>query len=293
MFGRTERSASEVAGFTGWFVLAAGISRVPILLVPILSGSMVGTSGLLLATAPLILLQIVAGLALILRFFWSYYLVYAAGIMGGWMGWWLIAVPYLSRFLRFGPSIDDILLAASVASVLLLTAEHINRLRHTQLQNQVLHRTVILCLATLAVLSLGAGRMLIVRGSGATKIADVPIVGRTIAAVAPASEVRYSFNYSKLQRSGTFVVSGVSSEAAIKQFAESSGLKEMADRNGRSRMFKVARDWNLSADQFPVEFGPDDLYYIGRFGPESRAVLQLGFRKRDGRFTAEVMGKVD
>jgi len=41
---------------------------------------------------------------------------------------------------------------------------------------------------------------------------------------------------------------------------------------------------------FLTQFGTNDLCYIGRLRTHPRLVLQIGFRKSDGRFTAQTLG---
>jgi hypothetical protein len=52
----------------------------------------------------------------------------------------------------------------------------------------------------------------------------------------------------------------------------------------------LLRQWRLEPEQFPAEFGANDLFYSGRLPDRRKMLLQLCYRTSDGRFTGQILG---
>src|SRR5437867_8399380 len=111
------RHPSVSAGtIIGWCVLAAGIGQVPLIVAGLRTASFLPKVGLLLLLfgLPSGLLLFLGGLGLIYRQFAGYYCVYLATFFAGIGGFKSPYVPFIKRFINFGPATEDLFLGINL-----------------------------------------------------------------------------------------------------------------------------------------------------------------------------------
>jgi hypothetical protein len=152
----------------GWCVAAAGIGQVPMIVAGLLTARVLPQAGLvlLLLGLPSGLLLFVGGLGLIYRQFAGYYCVYLATFFAGIGGFKSPYIPFIKRFVNFGPATEDLFLALNLVLVAILAWEHWGRLRNLEAARQKRHRTWLLVLMALGLCSVSIGRAMIHRESG-------------------------------------------------------------------------------------------------------------------------------
>src|SRR2546426_6397061 len=134
-----ERPLGVSAGsISGWCVLAAGIGQVPIIVAGLLTARVLPQAGLLLLILglPSGLLLFLGGLGLIYRQFAGYYCVYLATFFAGIGGFKSPYVPFIKRFINFGPATEDLFLGINLLLVGVLAFVHWSRLRNLELSRQ-------------------------------------------------------------------------------------------------------------------------------------------------------------
>jgi hypothetical protein len=58
----------------------------------------------------------------------------------------------------------------------------------------------------------------------------------------------------------------------------------------QKKFLPQVRAWNMNETMFPTKFSPDDFYYVGRLKTMHKVVIELVYRRADGRFTAQIFG---
>src|SRR5438093_3374003 len=179
-----ERPPGISAGtIIGWCVLAAGIGQIPIIVAGLLTARVLPKFGLLLLLfgLPSGLLLFLGGLGLIYRQFAGYYCVYLATFFAGIGGFKSPYVPFIKRFINFGPGTEDLFLALNLLLVAILAFEHWGRLTNLELSKQKTHRIWLVALMALGLCSVSIGRAMIHREKGEkTKAAELPVVGAAL-----------------------------------------------------------------------------------------------------------------
>ena len=66
----------------------------------------------------------------------------------------------------------------------------------------------------------------------------------------------------------------------------------MDDPKAHQKFLPQVRAWKLNEAVFPSRFSADDLYYVGRLKGLPKVVIELVYRKEDGKFTAQVFGTI-
>jgi hypothetical protein len=288
--GETSISAGTVIG---WCVLAAGISQVPITVAGLLTARILPQAGLLLVilSLPSGLLLFLGGLGLIWRQFAGYYCVYLATFFGGIGGFKSPYIPFIKRFVNFGPATEDLFLAINLLLVAVLVFEHWGRLRNLESSRQRTHRTWLLALSALGLCSVSFGRAMIHRETGTkTKAAELPIVGAVLADFQTSGKLSYVSVETRFPRGITSIFSATSTEPAVLALADANHLKRMDDLAAHRKFLPQVRGWNMNETVFPSKFSPDDWYYVGRLKTMPKVVIELVYRKADGRFTAQIFG---
>jgi len=277
----------------GWCVLAAGIGQVPIIAAGLLTAHALPRVGLLLLLLglPSGLLLFLGGLGLIWRQFAGYYCVYLATFFAGIGGFKAPYIPFIKRFVNFGPATEDLFLALNLLLVGILAFEHWDRLRTLELSRQKIHRTWLVILMALGVCSVSIGRCMIQRESGEkTAAAELPVVGAALSGFETSGKLAYVSVETRVPSGITSVFSGTSTETAVLAFAEAHHLKRMDDPIAQRKFLPQARAWKMNETVFPSKFAPDDWYYVGRLKTMPKVVIEIVYRKADGKFTAQIFG---
>jgi hypothetical protein len=277
----------------GWCVLLAGIGQVPLIVAGIHTASLLPKFGLvlLLFGLPSGLLLFLGGLGLIYRQFAGYYCVYLATFFAGIGGFKSPYIPFIKRFINFGPVTEDFFLALNLLLVAALAVEHWRRLGNLELSKQRKHRLWLLVLMALGLCSVSVGRAMIHREKGEkTRAADLPVVGFALQDFQTSSKLAYVSVETRFPRGITSVFSGTSTQPAILALADAHHLKRMEDPAAHKKFLPQVRAWKLNKSKFPSEFSADDWYYIGRLKTMPKVVIQIVYRKTDGTFTAQIFG---
>ena len=277
----------------GWCILAAGIGQVPIIVAGLRTASFLPKVGLLLLLfgLPSGLLLFLGGLGLIYRQFAGYYCVYLATFFAGIGGFKSPYVPFIKRFINFGPATEDLFLGINLLLVGVLAFEHWSRLRNLELSRQKTHRTWLVVLMALGLCSVSIGRAMIHREKGEkTRAAELPVVGSALQDFQTSGKLAYISVQTRFPRGITSVFSGTSSEPAVLALADAHHLKRMDDAAAHKKFLPHVRAWKLNDTVFPSQFSPNDWYYVGRLKTMPKMVIELVFRKADGKFTAQIFG---
>jgi hypothetical protein len=277
----------------GWCVLAVGIGQMPVIVAGLRAMRVLPQAGglLLLLGLPSSLLLFLGGLALIYRQFAGYYCVYLATFFAGIGGFKVPYVPFLKRFVNFGPGTEDLFLGPNLIIVGILAVEHWRRLDGVEPSRRKTQRTWLIALIALGLCSVSAGRAMIHWEKGEkAKAGDLPIVGDALSAFQVTGKLPYVSSETRLPRGISCVFSGTSTEPAVAALADAHHLKRMDDTKAHKKFLPQARAWNLNEALFPSKFSPDDLYYVGRLNGLPKVVLEVVYRKGDGKFTAQVFG---
>ena len=277
----------------GWCVMAAGIGQIPIIVAGLLTARALPQAGLLLLILglPSGLLLFVGGLGLIWRQFAGYYCVYLATFFGGIGGFKSPYIPFLKRFVNIGPATEDLFLALNLVLIVVLAFEHWGRLRNLEPWRQPAHRIWLLALMALGLCSVSIGRAMIHREKGEKNaVAELPVIGAALADFQTSGKVAYVSVETRFPGGISSVFSGTSTEDAVLALADANHLKRMDDPAAHKKFLPQVRAWKLNETVFPSKFSPDDWYYVGRLRSMPKAVIELVYRKADGKFTAQVFG---
>jgi hypothetical protein len=288
------RPASFSTGtIIGWCVLAAGIGQVPLIVAGLRTASLLPKVGLLLLLfgLPSGLLLFLGGLGLIYQQFAGYYCVYLATFFAGIGGFKSPYIPFIKRFINFGPATEDSFLALNLLLVAALAVEHWGRLRDVEISRQKTQRFWLVALMALGLCSVSIGRAMIHREKGEkTRAADLPVIGIALQDFQTSGKLAYVSVETRFPRGITSVFSGTSTQPAILALAEAHRLKRMDDSAAHKKFLPQVRAWKLNNSLFPSAFSPDDWYYIGRLKTMPKVVIQLVYRKADGKFTVQIFG---
>jgi hypothetical protein len=289
-----ERHVSISAGtIIGWCVLAAGIGQMPLIVAGLRTAPILPKVGLLLLLfgLPSGLLLFLGGLGLIYRQFAGYYCVYLATFFAGIGGFKNPYVPFIKRFINFGPATEDFFLALNLLLVAVLAFEHWGRLRNLEPSNQKTHRVWLISLMALGLCSVSIGRAMIHREQGEkTRAAELPVVGTALQEFQTSGKLAYVSVETRLPRGITSVFSGTSTQPAVLALADAHHLKRMDDPAAHKKFLPQVRGWKLNDAVFPSKFTPDDWYYVGRLNTMPKVVIELVYRNADGKFTAQIFG---
>jgi hypothetical protein len=283
----------SAGGIIGWCVLAAGIGQVPVIVAGLLTAGVLPKAALvlLLLGLPSGLLLFLGGLGLIWRQFAGYYCVYLATFFAGIGGFKSPYIPFIKRFVNFGPVTEDLFLGLNLLLVAILAFEHWSRLRNLEPLRQKTQKVWLLALMGLGLCSVSVGRAMIHRETGEkTTVAELPIVGAALAEFQTSGKLSYVSVETRFPSGITSVFSGTSTEPAVLALAQAHNLKRMEDPAAHRRFLPQARAWKMNEAVFPSKFSPEDWYYIGRLKTMPKVVLELVYRKADGKFTAQIFG---
>ena len=287
---QTSISASAIIG---WCVLIAGIGQVPVIVAGLVTAGFMPRGGLLLLLLglPSGLLLFLGGLGLIYRQLVGYYCVYVATFFAGIGGFKSPYIPFIKRFVNFGPATEDLFLALNLLLVAILAVEHWGRLRSLEPSRQNTHRICLVALMALGLCSVSIGRAMIHREKGEkTTPAELPVIGAALADFQTSGKVAYVSVETKFPSGLSCVFSGTSTEPSVLALADGNHLKRMDDPRAHKKFLPQVRAWNMNESVFPSRFSPDDWYYVGRLKAMPRVVMELVYRKTDGRFTAQIFG---
>jgi hypothetical protein len=118
----------------------------------------------------------------------------------------------------------------------------------------------------------------------------MPVVGTALQDFQTSGKLAYVNLETRFPRGISSVFSGTSTQPAVLALAEAHHLKRMDQPAAHKKFLPQVRAWKLNKTVFPSEFSRDDWYYVGRLKPRPKVVLELVYRKADGKFTAQAFG---
>lgn len=292
----SERDNRAITNFIGWCLVAAAF--YPLLTVSTLVHALGANSSaggnLLIMTVPLGLMIFIAGVGLIRGKQFGYWCAYLATFFGGVGGWKVSFVPFAQTFINFGAATGHALIALNLILVGFLAWEHWHLIEEREWEKRKVHRIglVLVLLAGFASVSFGWAIESVHRGQVRTA-ANLPVLGEhfeKLVSVNPGTfSVKYEMLHNELTHTVEAVISGESPEAGLRAFAEEHQLKPIENYR---KILPKARRWKLDEKGFPIDFAPPDLVFVGRPKNGDKAIVQIAWRKRDLKWTAEIMGSV-
>lgn len=289
----SERTCGWVPHHIGWFVIVTAIAQIPVVVVSFKMLAILPKAGWLLIgfTLPPALLLLAGGIGLVLRKMFGYYLIYTAILFSGIGGLKVAIIPELKVLLKGGFYVDHISLVANLLVMGVLVYFHIRDLDQATRSRRA-HRWAMTLLLVLGAVSVGGGRALLDKSRGkAPNVQLIPYAGRAMPGLSATGPVQYYSVYTRLQRGLTCVVSARTTEEAVRALVAENKLVPVP-MNKREKLLVQAKKWKLSPEAFPTEFAADDPCFTGRLKAHPRLNIQIGFRKLDQRFTAQVFGFV-
>jgi hypothetical protein len=286
----TTETARKTAYWIGWSILICALGQWPMILLPL---KLMGTlpdlaSFLLVMSLPVVILATIGAVGLILGRMFGFYLIYLATIVSLW-SMRFPYLPFVKRILSFGSATPFVFLALNlvIVAVLVWTQLALARELPPSQTRKTQYATLVVALVALA--ALGFWRTQFQTGDGT--VADVsalPLVGRSLSDLQARGPLQYHYFHSRAQNGISMVFSGTTTEEAIKDFAQKWKLNAFSHEQDR-KFLGLVKSWKLNKDRFPPEFGVGDLYYSGRLTGMGKALLQVCYRRTDGRFTAQFM----
>jgi hypothetical protein len=175
--------------------------------------------------------------------------------------------------------------------VAILAFEHWSRIGNLEPSRQKIHRTWLLALMARGLCSVSVGRAIIHREKGEkTTAGELPIVGAALSDFQTSGKLAYVSVETWFPRGITSVFSRTSTEPAILALADAHHLKRMDDPAAHKKFLPQVRAWKMDETVFPSKFSPDDWYYVGRLKTMHKVVIELVYRKADGKFAAQILG---
>jgi hypothetical protein len=287
---QTEESIpSLVRYYMGWLAVIGAIGHLPALVTAVRVMPILSNIGWILLgfSLPATLLLLVGGIGLIYRKVFGFYLVCIAVLFGGIGGLSAPIIPFLKRLLQGSYYGEDVTLLSNLALLAVLVCCQLLTLSGPRRR---LHLYATSALVLLGAAHVGVVRAMVDRERGtAGDIEATPYIGETLQTLRCTGPIHYRLVYTKWQRSLTCVLSGRTTEQNVQDFAAANGLKAVPNER-RHKLLPQTKGWKLNPELFPVKFSADDACFVGRLKTYPRAVLQLGFKKSDGRVVAEVFG---
>ncbi|MFN0069427.1 MAG: hypothetical protein ACKVYV_17540 [Limisphaerales bacterium] len=295
-------AAATAANWLGWLVVAAAILKLPLLWTFLRLGAIAPAAGtnLLLYLAPVVLLLLAGGTGLILGRWFGFWCVYVAVLASLYLGQADLArgagvFPLIDRVLPPGPLKPYWLWLLNLPFLALLVWAHVRLRRERGLPPWPRLR---LLAVGAAVAAFAAGGLWLKRFSrihgSYPQLAALPAVGDDLAALVTTGPVEAEGLVHPQFRGATAVASGRAERGAVESFAAKLEMKPLHDRPETwPKMLPQCRQWALAEPRFARDFGTNALRWLGRVGPDRKAALQLCWRPEDGRFTLEVLGRVE
>jgi hypothetical protein len=279
--------------YIGWCLLLAGLSQIPLVIAGLrLFSTMPKVSqGLLALSVPVMLLLALGGIGLILYQPFGFYSVYAAVVFGGISGLNISFVPLIRQWVNIGPRTDDLFLGLNLVVVAVVAWEHWRRISNLEHRAEWSNRAAVMVMLLLGVASVAYGRSNVAHHRGeAARISEVPVIGRHLEGLETTGAISFVGVETKLNDGITMAFSGTASEEQVRAFAEGKKLAEMTEPAQHRKFLPQTKRWKLDGTKFPTSFSDEDIYFIGKPATGQKLILQLVQRRKDGRFTAEVMG---
>lgn len=300
MHQREDESNWQVGTLIGWCILFASLTPLvtAAILVGTLGSGMQSGGSLLLLTLPTPVLMLVAGVGLVMRKSFGYWSAYLATFFGGIGGLKIPFLPLLQTYVKLGPETGLLFLVLNLFIVALLAWEHWGRLNKIEWKQRKRRRFGLILLLIAGTGSVTFGVMMEPIKKGVVlETSQLPVVSGYFEQLSPkaVSEkgqvVHYVVVHNQLHHSVEAVVSGGAEEDAIRSLAQHHGLKSVEKPEAFRKILPLAKRWKLD-ERFTRDFAPPDLLFVGRPRDGSKAVIQIAWRQRDQRFTAEMFGSI-
>src|SRR5688572_7648282 len=273
----------------GWLSVFGALGHLPSIIAGVALLRIAPRASLVLMAfaLPATFLLLIGGAGLIMRKGFGFYLVYLAILFGGIGGLSVPLIPGLNALVKGNFYAEDIVKVTNLALLALLVYCHFQWMDTPAPRAHVV--------AIIILFLLGLAHIGIVRASfdrrrdTVNNIAAVPYAGELFKALNVDGPVHYRLEYSKWQSALTSVISATTTEQNLAAFVHDNDLKTVPPER-MDRFLIQAKNWKLAPEMFLTQFGTNDLCYFGRARAHPRLVFQIGFRKSDGRFTAQTMG---
>jgi len=294
----TQPASPGVAGnIIGWCILGAALGPLTVAFITARAlggGSPVGAN-LLLSILPTLLMMVLAGVGLIMRKPFGYWSAYLATFFGGIGGLKTPFVPFVQRYVNFGPSTGQFFLVLNLILIAILAWEHWTKIEAEGGERRNVRRWTLAGMLLAGTISVSIGLVSEkIYKQEVSSAGTLPAIGPYFAQLDTAKNtaVRSVIVHNKLFHSVDGVISGTTSEEALRKFAEYHGLRAMERSEVYRRILPKTRKWKLNEKGFETEFSPPDLVFMGRPKSGDKAVLQIAWKKDNSKFTAEIIGSI-
>lgn len=284
-------SARSLVRTLGWFIFFGALTLLPMALVGLLSLSTAPAASVFLVfgTVPGMLLALCSGVALILRRLSGFYLAYLAAVISLFM----VRIPFVPlpiHWLPFGEANSLVLRTFDWVVVGLLGWAHWVMLDELPKERVRWHRLALLAVAVAGLATFGFWQFQFTRQSGQVLTAqNLPKIGPVLTRFESVGPIEYRSVETGYPAGVSLVFSGVTTETNFTAVAQELKLTEFKPEH-RAKFLGLVRSWKLAEPRFATEFGTNDVFYSGRVPEKGRAVFQLCYRRRDGRFTGQLFG---
>jgi hypothetical protein len=286
----TRELVRRIPFWLGWLVVIGALGQLPMILVAVQTMSFLPEVGgiMLIWLVPTTVVLFAGGTGLVYGRTFGYYLVYLAVLFGGIGGLKKPLLPLLKTFVSLGPYTEDLYLFTNLIVVGVLAWDQLRHVNESRHPNRQRWSTAVVLVFGLA--SIGFGQWAVQRKSGwVAKAENLPIVGASLSDLTTPGRIRFFAVHEKLQHGLILVFAGKSTEQSVKAVAAAHSLTAVVGQR-RNKLFPQVKTWKLHKEFFPTEFGINDLAYFGRMKNEPKMLLQIGYRKSDHHFTAQVFG---
>ncbi|MGV3774262.1 MAG: hypothetical protein ACO1QB_15275 [Verrucomicrobiales bacterium] len=281
--------SNSFAHYAGFFALICSLVYIPLAIVAVRTYSTApNIAGIfLLISIPVVILLIVAGIGLLKKKSYGFFVLYIIIFFGQIGGFKTPLVPFLKRFIDIGYRTPDLFLLINIAVGAFVLRDHLFYLQPSQSQ-----RRTIFALWAAGILFVVAGQFLELKQKGtALSPGDLPVIGSQLADLKVKGPVEYQMIHQKLQNSVMQVASGSADPETIQTFAKKKGLKALPHEQAK-KLMALSRNWKLDPAVYPQKFETNDLAYTGRMEAGGKMNLQLGFDRQTGRFALQAMGSL-
>ena len=293
------QAASTTARAIGWLILTAALTKIGVLIAPLILLPVAPKAAGLLAlmTYPFWCLVVAGALCLSRQRTVGFYLIYAylaVSLFG-------MSVPFLSGFSFFpllekiahlGPLQPCLHFGFNFLVVLVLAWSHY-QLSPADAWLRKPRRVLAVALVGAIIFAGGIWRQRFdyVNGSVSSPM-ELPVVGRVLGDF----EVRGPLEVCSMAHPAIdgliTVFSGMSEREQITGLATQLQLKLIEREEGWKKMLPLLKSWRLNELRFPRQFGPDALHFSGRVPGHHKLTIQLCWRPEDRRFCGQVFGIV-
>jgi len=300
MDSSADDESRQISKTIGWFILISAISPFTVAFFAALARMSTREVGgdLLVMMVSTGLMMAIAGVGIIMGKSFGYWCAYLATFFGGIGGLKNSFVPFVDRFVNLGPSTGNFFLLLNLILIAFLAWDHWTRIsEEVEPGRTKVHHfgLILMLLAGLGSVGFGVAMEPVHKGS-VSSTQQLPVVADYFVKLQTTqregASVRYLMRHNKITHSINAIITGEAEEQEVRKFAEYHSFKTVDKPERYAKILPMARRWKLNEKGFPVDFAPPDLVFIGRPKSGDVAAIQIAWRKRDSKFTAEMMGSI-